>query len=107
MPRTRYTALRFKWVSTVLDDYERVEFCYRNSGCERTLELPKPNLACFDLHPGRRDVELDADEAVQLAASLVIIDDGAHDAPVDELDNAVPARDDVNIVPVVILDDGL
>ena len=50
-------------------------------------------------------MQLDADEALRFAAGLIVVDELAHDAAVNELDQYVAARDDVHVVPVFGLDE--
>ncbi len=61
--------------------------------------------AVFDLH-GRADVDLDADEAFELAVGGVVVDDLGHDVAVEDVDEDVAADDEVVLVPVVGVDEG-
>ena len=69
-------------------------------------DFPDPRMQ-LDLHGVSGAVKLDADEPVHLAAGLVVIDELAHDAAVDQLDDGIAAGDDVDVVPVFDLDEGL
>src|SRR4051794_30274720 len=63
-------------------------------------------IAVFDLHRWA-DVHLHAEETVVAAAARVVVDHHAHDVAVENVDQAVAARDQVNLIPVVFLDEGL
>src|SRR5258705_2681433 len=68
------------------------------------LEFLDTNIARFDLHGRVSDVQLDTDQPIHLAGGFVVVDDLAHHAPIDELDDRIAAGDDVYIVPVFIFD---
>jgi hypothetical protein len=52
-------------------------------------------------------VDLDADEALELAVWGVVVDDLGHDVAVEDVDQQVAADDEVVPVPVVGMDEGL
>src|ERR1700761_5475721 len=51
-------------------------------------------------------MQLDADFTLQLTTGSVVVDQHAHDMAVDQLYKRVTAGDDMNVVPVVVLDKG-
>src|SRR5471030_34588 len=65
------------------------------------------NVARFDFHGGRGAVQLDADEALHLAAGLIVVDELAHHMAIDQLDQDIAAGDDVGVVPIIGLDETL
>src|SRR5947208_2974052 len=69
-------------------------------------QLFQAEIAEFDLHR-RADVHLHAEETVVAAAVRVVVDDYAHDVAVENVDQGVAARDQVNLVPIVLLNEGL
>ena len=74
-------------------------------GMARTISsFFRPDIARFDLH-GRSLVHLYADQAVHLAPGRVVVDQHARHAAVEHLDDGVAAGDEVQVVPVLALDE--
>src|SRR6476661_2274325 len=71
------------------------------------LHLLQPDILRLDLHGIRGLVKLNPDQPAHRAPRLVIVDQLRHDVPVDELDDGVSSRDDVDLVPVVAFDEVL
>src|SRR4051794_22733193 len=62
-------------------------------------------IAVFDLHR-RADVDFHSEETVVAAAVRIVVDQDAHNVAVEDVDQGVATRDQVNLVPVVIFDEG-
>ena len=60
----------------------------------------------LDLHR-RADVDLEAEQALQCAPLRVVVDEDRGDVAVDDVDDRVAARDEVDRVPVAGLDERL
>src|SRR5262245_11219625 len=71
-----------------------------------TLQLFQPDVAELGLHR-LADVQLEAEQAAELPVLGVVVDDDARDRAVEDLHDRVAAGDDVDLVPVVDLDQRL
>lgn len=46
---------------------------------------------------------LDSDLTIHAAAALIVIDQGSHSPAIDQLEDAVPAGDDFEVIQVVLI----
>src|SRR5262249_6054175 len=71
------------------------------------LQIFDANVARFNLHRTGSFMQLNPDEPFHFTSGLVVVDNLAHHAAVDELDQHVSAGDDMDVVPVLDLDQAL
>jgi hypothetical protein len=70
----------------------------------RGSERFQADVAGFDLHRGGRFVQLNADFAVHFAVGFVVVNNDALYAAVEDMNQRISARDDMQVVPGVLLD---
>src|SRR5215469_1480257 len=68
-------------------------------------QRPEPDVSGEDFHIG--SFHLDRDDAFGGTHRIVIVYGHVEDAPVDHVRECLAARDDLNLIPVVLLNDGL
>src|SRR5688572_19210512 len=73
---------------------------------DRLLKSFDSDVSHFDLH-GRPDVRLYADQAFHLAIGGVVIDQHAHHLAIEDLDQSIAARDQVECIPIALFDEFL